>query len=287
VTHSQLGRVIFWMTGALVSFCAMALAIRALADTLSVAEILTIRSASGAFILTALVAARPGLRQATALHRMGLHVIRNSVHFAGQYAWALGITLLPLATVFALEFTAPAWVALLAIPMLKERMTASRIGSVVLGFAGVLIVVRPGLEGFQPAVLLVLAAAIAFAITLIMTKQLTATVGTLAILFWMNWMQLPMSFAASDPLFVQRIEAAHIPAVIVVAVAGLASHFCLTNAFRAGDATVGVPFDFLRIPLIALAGWLFYDERLDAFVFAGAAVIITGILWNLRAEARR
>jgi drug/metabolite transporter (DMT)-like permease len=48
-----------------------------------------------------------------------------------------------------------------------------------------------------------------------------------------------------------------------------------------------VPFDFLRIPLIALVGWYFYNEALDAFVFVGAALIITGVVWNLRAEARR
>jgi drug/metabolite transporter (DMT)-like permease len=74
---------------------------------------------------------------------------------------------------------------------------------------------------------------------------------------------------------------------VAVGVAGLASHFCLTNAFRSGDATIVVPFDFLRIPLIALVGWLFYGEVLDLFVFAGAAVIISGVVWNLRAESRR
>jgi drug/metabolite transporter (DMT)-like permease len=215
-----------------------------------------------------------------------LHALRNSVHFASQYAWALSLTLLPLATVFALEFTMPAWVALLAIPVLGERMNVSRAGSIVLGFIGVLVIVRPGLESFQPAVLLVLAAAIGFAISLIATKRLTSTVGTFAILFWMNVMQLPMGLAGSDPWFVLRLEAAHVPYLAGVGIAGLSSHFCLTNAFRAGDATIVVPFDFLRIPLIALVGWLFYAETLDVFVFAGAAIIIAGVVWNLRAEWR-
>jgi drug/metabolite transporter (DMT)-like permease len=70
-------------------------------------------------------------------------------------------------------------------------------------------------------------------------------------------------------------------------VVGLTSHFCLTQAFRSGDATVVVPLDFLRIPLIALVGWMFYGEALDAFVFGGAALIICGVLWNLFAEHRR
>ncbi len=275
------------MTGALLSFCAMALAVRALADALSIAEILSIRSASGALILTALTAIWPELRGALAFRRMGLHFVRNSVHFAAQYAWALSVTLLPLATMFALEFTTPAWVALLAVPLLKERMSVARAGSVVLGFLGVLIIVRPGMESFRPAVLIMLAAAVGFAITLIVTKKLTGTVTTFAILFWMNWMQLPMALASSDPWFLGKLDLMHMPAVLAVAVAGLTSHLCLTNAFRAGEATVVVPLDFLRIPLIALAGWLIYDEALDSFVFAGAAVIIAGILWNLRAETRR
>jgi drug/metabolite transporter (DMT)-like permease len=287
VTQTNLGRVILWMTGALFSFCAMALAVRALANTLSIAEILSIRSAFGALVLSVLTVIRPELRSTLAFRRMGLHLVRNSVHFAGQYAWAVSVTLLPLATMFALEFTTPAWVALLAVPLLKERMSVARAGSVVLGFLGVLIIVRPGMESFRPAVLIMLAAAVGFAITLIVTKKLTGMVSTFAILFWMNWMQLPMALAACDPGFLGKLAIVDLPAVLGIAVAGLTSHLCLTNAFRAGEATVVVPLDFLRIPLIALAGWLLYDEALDGFVFAGAAVIIAGILWNLRAETRR
>jgi drug/metabolite transporter (DMT)-like permease len=275
------------MTGALLSFCAMAVSIRGLTGRLNIFEILTIRSGCGVIVLLALAVTHAELRRTLVLRRMGLHAVRNSVHFAAQYAWALSLTLLPLATVFALEFTMPAWVALLAMPLLGERMTVSRAGSIVLGFAGVLIIVRPGLASFQPGVLLVLAAALGFAISLIATKQLTANVGTFAILFWMNVMQLPMGLAGSNPLFMLDLELKHLPAIIGVGVAGLSSHFCLTNAFRAGDATVVVPFDFLRIPLIALVGWLFYAEALDLFVFLGAALIIAGVVWNLRAESRR
>jgi len=274
------------MTGALLSFSAMAVSIRGLAGRLNIFEILSIRSGFGLIILLTIVATHPEVRQTLALRRMGLHALRNSVHFAAQYAWALSLTLLPLATVFALEFTMPAWVAVLAMPLLGERMSVSRAGSIVLGFFGVLIIVRPGLESFQPAVLLVLAAAFGFAIALITTKQLTTNVSTFAILFWMNVMQLPMGLAGSHPLFWLELETRHIPSIIGVGIAGLSSHFCLSNAFRAGDATVVVPFDFLRIPLIALVGWLFYSEPLDLFVFLGAALIISGVVWNLRAESR-
>jgi drug/metabolite transporter (DMT)-like permease len=166
-------------------------------------------------------------------------------------------------------------------------MRASRAGSIVLGFAGVLIILRPGAEAFQPAALLVLACALGFAISLITTKQLTKDVSTFAILFWMNLMQFPIGLAGSDPFYLARLGVEQLPAFLGVGISGLASHYCLANAFRSGDATVVVPLDFLRIPLIALVGWLFYDEGVDVLVFAGAAVIIVGVVWNLRDEARR
>jgi len=288
VTSAHIGRVMLWMSGVLLSFSVMAVSIRALARTFNVFEILALRNAAGLAILLALACARPALRASLLPRRMGMHALRNSVHFAAQYAWALSITLLPLATVFALEFTNPAWLALLAAWLLRERMTTSRAGAAVLGFLGVTVILRPGLEAFQPAALIILGAAFGFAVSSIATKKLIVTETTFAILFWMNAMQLPMNLVGSSPSFVTKIDdVTQILPLIGVAIAGLSSHFCLTNAFRYGDATIVVPLDFLRIPLIALIGWWFYAETLDAFVFAGAAIIVTGIVWNLRAEATR
>jgi len=287
MNNASLGRVVLWMSGVLLSFTAMAVSIRALARTFNVFEILAIRNAAGLLILLALAAAHPALRASLVPRRMRMHALRNSVHFAAQYAWALSITLLPLATVFALEFTNPAWLALLAAWFLREPLTPSRIGAVLLGFLGVAVILRPGLATFQPAALIILGAALGFAISSIATKKLIVTETTFAILFWMNAMQLPMNLLGSSPAFVVRIDAAQALPLLGVALAGLSSHFCLTNAFRHGDASIVVPLDFLRIPLIALIGWFFYGEPLDAFVFAGAAIIVTGIFWNLRAEAAR
>ncbi len=275
------------MTGALLSFSASAVAVRELGKYLTTFEILSIRSGFGLMVLLILIAMSAELRRQLAFKRMGLHLARNSIHFVGTFLWTLAVTLLPFAIVFSLEFTMPVWVALLAIPMLGERMTRSRAGSIVLGFLGVLVIVRPGLASFQPAALLVLAAALAFAVSLIQTKMLTAYVSTFAIIFWMNAMQLPMALAGSDPLFLGKLDAGAILPALTLGAVGLTSHFCLTNAFRAGDATVVVPIDFLRIPLIAAVGWMFYGENVDIFVFAGAALIICGVLWNLRAELKR
>jgi len=287
VTPAQLVPVVLWMTGTLLSFSAMAVSIRELSRTLGILEILALRSALGVVVLLALALARPSLWHAISTKRLPLHLMRNGVHFVSQVAWATSLTLLPLATVFALEFTMPAWTALLAAFFLHERMTPSRIGAVVLGFIGVLVIIRPGLQTFQPAAFLTLAAAFGYAITLTATKRLTATDTTFGIVFWMNVMQLPMNLAGSDPLFWLKLGTAQIPPMIGLGIAGLTSHYCLSNAFRAGEASLVVPLDFLRIPLIALVGWSLYGEPLDAFVFAGAGLIISGILWNLRAETTR
>ena len=284
--RSRVAWLALWMAGAIVSYIAAALAVRALAKSLSVFEIMSLRSAGGLAILLALMAVRPKMRLGLTSRRIGLHLARNSVHFVGQIIWALAITLLPFATVFALEFTAPIWVALLAVMLLGERLTSRRAGSIALGLAGALVILHPGLSGFTPAALFALGAAITRAFTDVVTKKLTQTETTFAILFWMNLMQLPMNLAGSDPLFIAKLDASMALPVIGIAVAGFSIHLCVAQAFRYGDAIVVVPLDFLRVPLIALIGWSFYSEALDALVLAGSGLIIAGVIWNLRTEAR-
>jgi drug/metabolite transporter (DMT)-like permease len=285
VTRSNLLAVVLWMGGALVSFSAVAVSVRELAGHFSVFEMLALRNAAGLAILLALALLRPASSVSLAPRRMGLHLFRNGAHFLGQAAWTFGVTLLPLATVFAIEFTTPVWVALLAVVLLGERMSAPRLAAIVLGFLGVLVVVRPNPSSLDPAALIVLGSALAFALTSVATKELTRTETTFTILFWMNAMQFPLNMIGSDPWFLLRLADAPPLAVAGIALSGLAAHFCLTNAYHHGDATVVVPLDFLRIPLIALVGFWLYGEPLDPWVFAGAALIVGGIVWNLRAEA--
>jgi len=187
------------MVGALLSFSVMAVSIRELArGGLSIFEILAIRSGVALLVLAVLLIVRPNLRVHALPRRMKLNLFRNTVHYASQYAWALSLTMLPLAMVFALEFTMPGWTALLAVWLLRERLTPSRIGVVVLGLIGVLVILRPGLASFNPAAFLVLAAAFGYAITMITTKKLTGTETTFAIIFWMAVIQFPLSLLGSD-----------------------------------------------------------------------------------------
>jgi drug/metabolite transporter (DMT)-like permease len=279
------------MVGALLSFSMMAVSIRSLASQgFSLFDILGVRSAAAVLLLVTVALLRPELRADTRPRQIKLHLVRNIIHYVAQYAWALSLTLLPLAMVFSLEFTMPAWTALLAVWLLSEKLTPSRIGVVILGFVGVLVILRPGIATINPAAFLALGAGLGFAIVMIATKKLTNTESTFAIIFWMSVIQLPLSvigsLLAGNPSAFLHMHLTAILPIIGVGIGGTSSHYCLSNAFRAGDATLVVPLDFMRIPLIAVVGWAFYDESLDTFVFLGALVIVVGVLWNLQSEPR-
>ena len=284
----DLRRVVLWMAGALMSFSALAVAIREMARVITVWEVLALRNLGGIVVLGAyaLLAGRR-LGWPTPLR---IHAVRNVFHFAGQACWAFGVTLLPLATVFALEFTTPAWTMVMATIFLGERVSSARIAALVLGFVGVLVILRPGAAAFDPAALVVLAAALFFSVQITATKFLTARNSTLTILFWMNLVQLPSYLATDlalggDPFFIARIPADQWLPLLLLLVTGLSAHVCFTNAMRYGDATLVVPIDFLRIPFIATIGVLLYNEAFDPLVLLGAAISAAGILWSL-AEAR-
>lgn len=276
-------RAALWMLGALLSFAAMAIGGRELSAELGTFEILCLRSIVGLAVVSALLA-RGGFAPLRT-HRFGLHCVRNLAHFGGQFGWFYGLALIPLAQVFAIEFTIPIWTLVLATLFLHERLTRARMLSVALGFAGMLVILRPGLDGFSPAALAVLGGAIGYAISYVFTKKLIATDAPLAVLFWMTLVQLPLGLAPSLAAWVW--PSAHLwPWLLVVGVTALSAHYCLSRALALADAMVVVPMDFLRLPLIAVVGALFYGERLEWAVFAGAAIMVAGNLVNLRAERR-
>jgi drug/metabolite transporter (DMT)-like permease len=269
------------MGGALVCFSLMAIAVRELLDTMGTFQILFFR-ASVSFLMVLAVLPRYGIG-ALRTRRIGLHATRDVLHFGGQAAWVYAIGVLPLATVFAIEFTMPVWTALLATLLLGERLNQGRIVMLALGLAGILIILRPGLAVVHPGALATLAAAIAFASVMVATKRLAATDSPLAVLFYMSVVQIPLGLATALPGWVAP-TAADVPWIIAVGGAGFGSHYCLTRAFMHADATFVVPLDFLRLPLIAVVGALFYAEPIEAVTFLGAAVIFAGIYYSLRRE---
>jgi drug/metabolite transporter (DMT)-like permease len=270
-----------WMVGALVSFSIMAVSVRELLHTMGSFEILFIRSFMSLAILLFLL---PGRLALLRTRHFGLHVLRNVFHFGGQYAWVYAISMLPLATVFAIEFTMPVWAAVLAMIFLGERLNQGRIVMLALGVVGVFVMLRPGLAVIPPAALVMLLGAFAYASTMIATKRLSGHDSPFAILFYMAVIQLPLGLVPALPQWVWP-GVRDLPWVLALGVVGLSAHYFMTRAFRIADAMVVVPIDFLRLPLIAVVGALFYEEPLQLAIMLGAAVIFAGTFYSIRRES--
>jgi drug/metabolite transporter (DMT)-like permease len=273
-----------WMVGALVSFMAMAIAGRELAKAgLSTFQILFFRSVIGLLVIGALVL--PAGAALLRTRRLGEHVWRNLAHFGGQFGWFFAIAAMPLAEVFAIEFTIPIWTALLAALFLGERLTRPRVLALVLGLAGVLLVLRPGPAILQPAALAALGGAIAYATSYLFTKRLAGTEAPLAILFYMTAVQLPLGLVGALPQW-RTPDAVQVPWLLVVGVTALTAHYCLTRALRLAEMSVVLPIDFLRLPLVALLGYALYGETVGLLALAGALLIVAANVINLRAAQR-
>jgi len=272
-----------WMAGWLTAMLVMAVAGREATRTLHVFQIMEMRSVIGFVLLLPLLHASGGMA-AMRTGRLGRHVARNSVHYAAQFGWFFALTMIPIAQVVAIEFTMPIWTALLAVAFLGERLGAARIIAVALGLVGVAVIVRPGLEHVDPGQLIALAAAVGFAVSIILVKSLTATESVVSIIFWMLVVQSLIGVVPAA--LVWRAPTSQVwPWIGVIALCGTYSHYCMTQALRHADAMMIVPMDFLRVPLTAVAGWLVYDERIDLFTVAGAGLILVANLLNLRRSA--
>ncbi len=280
-------RAALWMSGAIVSFSSMAVAGRALSAELDTFEIMMYRSFIGVALVLAVAGSLGRLREVTA-RTLHLHAFRNIGHFAGQNLWFFSLAYIPLAQVFALEFTSPLWVTLLAPLVLGERLTRTRAIAAALGFVGILIVARPGFGEVNAGVLAAAASAIGFAASILFTKLLTRTETITCILFWLTVMQAVFGIVcAGFDGDIAWPSAAAWPWLGVVGCAGLIAHLCFTNALAVAPATVVVPFDFIRLPVIALVGMLLYGEGFDVFILAGAAVIFGANYLNIWTESRR
>lgn len=277
-------RAALWMIGAIVSFSSMAVAGRAVSFELDTFELLLYRSLIG--IVIVVVAARlTGTLQQVSTGQFKTHLIRNICHFTGQNLWYFALTVIPLAQVFALEFTSPLWVIALSPLLLGERLTKVRVLAAIMGFIGILIVARPSPETLDWGMIAAALSAIGFAGTAIFTKKLTRKTSLTNIMFWLVVMQSVFGLiCAGYDGDIQAPSAATIPWLILIGIGGLLAHVCITKALTIAPASTVMPFDFARLPLIAIIGAMFYNEPLDLLVFLGAAVIFTANYINIRAS---
>lgn len=270
-----------WMIGAITSFTAMAIAGRVVSYDLDTFEIMLYRSMTGICIVL-IVGMATGTLSQVRLHRPGLHLARNLAHFTGQNLWFYAITVVPLAQVFALEFTTPLWVIVLSPLLLGERLTRTGVIAALIGFVGILIVARPNAASLNLGVMTAAMSAVCFALTAIATRKLTRTETTMSILLFLTVFQCIFGLiCAGFDGDVTLPTATTAPWVVLIGCAGLLAHYCLTTALSLAPASVVMPIDFARLPVIAVVGALVYAEPLDPLVFLGAALIFGGNWLNI------
>ena len=275
-------RAALWMGGAILAFTSMAIAGRAVSYALDTFEIMMWRSALGVAVMAAIVLATRRFADIS-FRDLPLHAIRNLAHFTGQNLWFYAITLIPLAQVFALEFTSPLWILLLAPIVLGERPGWARVAIAFCGFGGVVLVARPWVGGIEPGIVWAGLAAVGFALTGLFTRRLTRTESTLSILVWLTVMQLVLGigFAGWDgDIALPSVQTA--PWLVLIGLAGLCAHWCLTNALALAPASTIMPVDFARLPLIAVVGAVIYGEAIEPLTLLGGGIVFAAAWANIR-----
>lgn len=271
------------MCGTLTSLLILAISARELSATISTVQMITVRNAVS-FLLIAFLLQASGWGQIRT-KQPGLHIVRSISHLVAQFAWIFGLASIPMTEVFALEFTGPVWTVIIAALLLGEKINRYRILTLVLGFVGVLIILRPGFRDPDPAMFIVIVSAICFALANVLTKKLVANNSPLSIIFYVTVIQFAITVIPAwsvwvDPVLVEWLW------MVVMGIVSVTAHYSFARAFAYADAMVVIPMDFLRLPLAGIMGWVLYNEGIDPFVVAGALIMFTGNFINISAEKK-
>ncbi len=276
------------MTGTLISYTAVAIATREVSFEIDTPSILFLRSIIAIILTTLLVGfSKQGFGQLRT-SKIKMHVLRNCVHFVGQFGWFFSIALIPLAHVFALEFTIPLWIALLAPIFLKEKLTLSRVFYILIGFIGILIIVQPFDMDIEIGAIAMLVGALGFAGAMLCTRHLLLTESPLCILFYMAILQLPISTALlllTGPF--QSPDPWTLVLIVFITAGVMNAHYCMAKAFQLAEIIAVVPMEYIRLPMIAVAGALLYGESIEMATIVGGTAILVGNYLNVRASTRK
>ena len=274
-----------WMLGAIASFASMQISGRELSSDHDALDIMLYRTIVGVVLMLPIALAFGGVANITTKRPLG-HLIRNAVHFVGQYGWFFGVAHLTMADVTALNSVMPIFGVVLAVMFFGERPTPARLTVILCGFVGVLIVVRPGMVPIELATGITILGALCYAVSVVMVKALTSTEPALRIVFYMMAMQFVFALAlvGGDATMPDPSE---FPWIIVVGISGLTAHYCMARSVAIADASVVMPISFLSLPFMAVVGLIFYDEGLDPFTLGGGGLILAATYLNIIWSRRR
>jgi drug/metabolite transporter (DMT)-like permease len=271
------------MTAAAVTFSVMNVVIRVLAETLDPLQIGFFRcSVALLFMLPWLLrTGRAGLRTT----RLPLHFWRAALGLCAMTCWFYAIALLPLAEAVSLNFTVPLFATAGAAVILGEVVRARRWSATIVGFLGVLIIVRPGFAELSPAMALPILAAVCMAGSTLLVKILSKEDRPATIVIYMNLILTPLSLIPA--LFVWRWpDPAAWGWILALGLLGTLSHLGITRAYAKADASAILPFSYARLPLVALIAYFAFDEIPDHWTWIGAGVIVGSAIYIARRETR-
>ena len=278
-------RGIALMLSAVLVYSAMDALIKWLAAGYPVMQIVFFRSIF-AFIPCAILIARSGGFASLATRRPGAHVLRSMLGVVAMVCMFYAFSVMPLADVVAIGFSAPLFLTVLAVPLLGETVGWRRWSAVGVGFAGVLVMVRPGIGVFDAATLIPLLGALCMALSMIAVRRLCATETSISILFYFTLTTTAVSGAVLPFQWVTP-DAGDLALLACVGLLGGAAQLAMVEAFRNAEASLLAPFDYSAMLWVALFGYLVWGVLPDAWIMTGAAIVIASGLYILRREALR
>lgn len=243
-----------------------------LGETYAPVQIIFFRTLVALPLIVTIAYFNGGLRT-LATRRPGVHLLRGLFSSGAMFCFILGVSLLPLAEATSIAFAAPLFVTLLSGPLLHERVERLPLFASLIGFVGVLIVVRPGAAGFQLGALVVVGAAICYALLMITARRYGARERLWAMVFYVILVPLVIS-ALLLPLYWRPPQAVHWLGFIGAGVLGVGAMSCITLAFRHAPASLAAPFDYTAMVWAVLLGWWVWGEVPDLWVYVGTGVII-------------
>jgi drug/metabolite transporter (DMT)-like permease len=273
-----------WMLASGVGFSVMAVGIKLLGHRLENFQIGFFRVVIGFLAILPFVAAGGGLARQRTRHA-GVHFVRAVFGLVAMYCSYYAIARMPLADYTGLSFTKPLFATLLAIVILGETVRWRRWTATLVGFLGVLIMVRPGAGTIQPAALAALTDSFSVAFLVTLVKRLPATETPLTMLFYFGLFATVLSLGPAIYAW-QWPTALEWLLLIGVGVLGALSQMFWIRAFRAGEASAVAPFDYMRLPMAATMGFIGFSELPTLWTFIGAAVIVASTLYIAHREAQ-
>jgi drug/metabolite transporter (DMT)-like permease len=224
---------------------------------------------------------RVGLRT----QRLNMHLWRAAVGLVAMLTWFSAIAYLPLAEAVALNFTVPLFATAGAALFLGEAVRARRWTATAVGFLGVVVILRPGFTEFTPLMTLPVIAAGFMAVSILLVKSLSRTEAPAAIVTYMNLLLTPLSLLPA--LFVWRWPTlTELALGLFIGLCAALAHNAFTRAFVQADASAVMPFDYSRLPFVAVVGYLLFAEVPDGWTWVGAAIIAGAAIYIAQRESR-